>query len=72
MVGHSYSPPMAKPKEKENAWGNFHKADAFDASSVTTLFSSSLPVLPHGKRKFCQCQLSDILHLIFTILCNVN
>ncbi|XP_023543808.1 protein MEI2-like 5 isoform X1 [Cucurbita pepo subsp. pepo] len=47
--GHSYSPPMAKPKEKENAWGNFHKADAFDASSVTTLFSSSLPVLPHGK-----------------------
>ncbi|KAL0542702.1 hypothetical protein IC582_017776 [Cucumis melo] len=47
--GHYNSPVMTKPKETENVWSNFHKSDALHASSVTTLFSSSLPVLSHEK-----------------------
>ncbi|XP_023518344.1 protein MEI2-like 3 isoform X2 [Cucurbita pepo subsp. pepo] len=46
--GNSSTPPVPKPKEMENIWGNFQKSEVFHSSSVTTLFSSSLPVLPHA------------------------
>jgi len=42
-------PSVSKSREMgTNAW-NFQAASAFHASSDASLFSSSLPVLPHEK-----------------------
>ncbi|KAE8671813.1 Protein MEI2-like 2 [Hibiscus syriacus] len=42
--------PMAKESKKlESAWGILSGSNSYRASSVATLFSSSLPVLPHEK-----------------------
>ncbi|GMI77723.1 MEI2-like protein 5 [Hibiscus trionum] len=42
--------PMAKESKKvESAWGILSGSDSYHASSDATLFSSSLPVLPHEK-----------------------
>lgn len=53
MVGPSKIATMNIPKEIQvGRWGIPPKSDAFHASSDATLFSSSLPVLPHAK---CMC-----------------
>ena len=45
--------PMANEnKEVESAWGIFSGSDIYHALSDATLFSSSLPVLPHEKCKY--------------------
>ncbi|KAE8722971.1 Protein MEI2-like 5 [Hibiscus syriacus] len=42
--------PMAEESKKvESAWGILSGSDSYHASSYATLFSSSLPVIPHGK-----------------------
>ncbi|XWS12424.1 hypothetical protein CRYUN_Cryun37aG0088100 [Craigia yunnanensis] len=53
-VDHSASDPTKIPmenesKEAELAWGILSGSDIYHASSDATLFSSSLPVLPHEK-----------------------
>ncbi|XVE88317.1 hypothetical protein DITRI_Ditri19aG0060100 [Diplodiscus trichospermus] len=53
-ANHSASDPTKIPmenesKEAESAWGILSGSDVYHASSDTTLFSSSLPVLPHEK-----------------------
>ena len=44
-------PSLNVPKKiGSGAWGIPHGTDAYHASSDASLFSSSLPVLPHEKR----------------------
>uniref|UniRef100_A0A2N9EJK3 RRM domain-containing protein n=1 Tax=Fagus sylvatica TaxID=28930 RepID=A0A2N9EJK3_FAGSY len=48
--GPSKIPPIIVPKEAGNgAWGILSGFDAYQASTDASLFSSSLPVLPHEK-----------------------
>lgn len=55
FVGAFKIPSVNVPRKVENtAWGIFRTAEAYHASSDTSLFSSSLPVLPHEK---CTSQL---------------
>ncbi|XP_031284498.1 protein MEI2-like 5 isoform X1 [Pistacia vera] len=43
-------PPLSMPKELgSGVWGTIARSDAYHASSDASLFSSSLPVLPHEK-----------------------
>ncbi|KAE8720034.1 Protein MEI2-like 5 [Hibiscus syriacus] len=42
-------PTTKEPKKVERAWGILPGSDVYHASSDATLFSSSLPVLPHEK-----------------------
>lgn len=52
LVGPTEIPPVKTFKEVANgAWGILSGSNAYRASSDATLFSSSLPVLPHAKRK---------------------
>lgn len=52
-------PSVNNPRKLEsNAWGILHATEAYHASSDTSLFSSSLPVLPREKLNF-----SDLEHL---------
>ncbi|PQQ09837.1 protein MEI2-like 2 isoform X2 [Prunus yedoensis var. nudiflora] len=52
-------PSVNNPRKLEsNAWGILRPPEAYHASSDTSLFSSSLPVLPHEKLNF-----SDLEHL---------
>ncbi|XP_020416332.1 protein MEI2-like 2 isoform X1 [Prunus persica] len=54
-------PSVNNPRKLEsNAWGILHATEAYHASSDTSLFSSSLPVLPHEK---CMLNFSDLEHL---------
>ncbi|KAI3734240.1 hypothetical protein L6452_13705 [Arctium lappa] len=43
-------------QEVENAWGMRRRKEAYQASSDTSLFSSSLPVIPHEKMNFVDLQ----------------
>lgn len=43
-------------QEVENAWGIRRRKEAYQASSDTSLFSSSLPVIPHEKMNFVDLQ----------------
>lgn len=53
VIGPTKIPPINIPKEAgSGAWGTLAGSDAYYASSDATLFSSSLPVLPHEK---CRC-----------------
>lgn len=52
FIGPSGIPPINVAKKVESgAWGIPHGAGAHHASSDASLFSSSLPVLPHEKCK---------------------
>lgn len=54
FVGAFKIPSVNNPRKLEsNAWGILHATEAYHASSDTSLFSSSLPVLPHEK---CMCE----------------
>ncbi|XP_021811688.1 protein MEI2-like 2 isoform X1 [Prunus avium] len=54
-------PSVNNPRKLEsNAWGILRPPEAYHASSDTSLFSSSLPVLPHEK---CMLNFSDLEHL---------
>ncbi|XP_024991645.1 protein MEI2-like 2 [Cynara cardunculus var. scolymus] len=46
------SPAPTVFQEVENAWGIRRRKEAYQASSDTSLFSSSLPVIPHEKMNF--------------------
>jgi hypothetical protein len=53
LIGPSKIPPIIVPKEAGNgAWGILSGFDAYQASTDASLFSSSLPVLPHEKCRF--------------------
>lgn len=53
LIGLTKIPPINVPKEAGNgAWGVISGSDSYHASTDASLFSSSLPVLPHEK---CRC-----------------
>lgn len=55
LIGLTKIPPTNVPKEAGNGtgvWGVLSGSDSYHASSDASLFSSSLPVLPHEK---CRC-----------------
>lgn len=56
FVGHSKAPFPGVSEKEKNAWKLPNNTSAFNTSSDASLFSSSLPVLPHVK-----CKLSAIL-----------
>ncbi|BFG25630.1 hypothetical protein CerSpe_119010 [Prunus speciosa] len=61
FVGAFKIPSVNNPRKLEsNAWGILRPPEAYHASSDTSLFSSSLPVLPHEK---CMLNFSDLEHL---------
>lgn len=59
FIGPSRIPPLNVGKKMgSSAWGMPHGVDAYHASNDASLFSSSLPVLPHEKCTFlymCVC-----------------
>ncbi|KAA8526208.1 hypothetical protein F0562_008053 [Nyssa sinensis] len=54
--GPSRIPSTHVSRNVESAWGIPHGNDAFHASSDVSLFSSSLPVLPHEKLNFTESE----------------
>lgn len=72
FIGPSGIPPINVAKKVESgAWGIPHGAGAHHASSDASLFSSSLPVLPHEKCKpvvflYMQCW-SDLVFFLMPI-----
>lgn len=51
FVGPSKIPFANIPEKEKSAWKLPNEASAFHASSDASLFSTSLPVLPHVKRE---------------------
>lgn len=49
FVGHSKAPFPSIPEKEKNAWKLPNNTSAFYTSTDASLFSSSLPVLPHVK-----------------------
>lgn len=71
-------PPANTPKKVGNgAWQIFSGSDGYHAFSDATLFSSSLPVLPHAKcmhgpfvSRLSMVNLVEVLLTVFALPCS--